>query len=130
MKKTLNFSQMLLKLQTFWAENGCNIVQPYDIPSGAGTFHSATFLKTLDPKPWSVAYVAPSRRPTDGRYGQNPNRLGAYYQFQVIIQPSPDNIQELYLKSLEALGLDLKKHDIRFVEDNWESPTLGAWGLG
>ena len=126
----LNFSQMLLKLQTYWADQGCAIVQPYDIPSGAGTFHNATFLKTLDPTPWSVAYVAPSRRPTDGRYGENPNRLGAYYQFQVIIQPSPDNIQELYLKSLEALGLDLKNHDIRFVEDNWESPTLGAWGLG
>jgi glycyl-tRNA synthetase alpha chain len=126
----LNFSQMLLKLQTYWADQGCAIVQPYDIPSGAGTFHNATFLKTLDPTPWSVAYVAPSRRPTDGRYGENPNRLGAYYQFQVIIQPSPENIQELYLKSLEALGLDLKNHDIRFVEDNWESPTLGAWGLG
>jgi glycyl-tRNA synthetase alpha chain len=130
MNKALNFSQILLKLQTFWAKQGCNIVQPYDLPSGAGTFHNATFLKTLDPKPWSVAYVAPSRRPTDGRYGENPNRLGAYYQFQVIIQPSPDNIQELYLKSLEALGLDLSNRDIRFVEDNWESPTLGAWGLG
>ncbi len=130
MSKPLNFSQMLIKLQTYWADQGCNIVQPYDIPSGAGTFHSATFLKTLDPSPWSVAYVAPSRRPTDGRYGENPNRLGSYYQFQVIIQPSPDNIQELYLKSLEALGLDIKNHDIRFVEDNWESPTLGAWGLG
>ncbi len=126
----LNFSQMLLKLQTYWAEQGCAILQPYDIPSGAGTFHKATFLKTLDSSPWSCAYVAPSRRPTDGRYGENPNRLGAYYQFQVIIQPSPENIQELYLKSLEALGLDLKNHDIRFVEDNWESPTLGAWGLG
>ena len=130
MSKVLNFSQMLLKLQTYWAEQGCAILQPYDIPSGAGTFHKATFLKTLDPSPWSCAYVAPSRRPTDGRYGENPNRLGAYYQFQVIMQPSPDNIQELYLKSLEALGLDLKNHDIRFVEDNWESPTLGAWGLG
>ncbi len=129
-QKPLNFSQMLLRLQTFWADQGCAIVQPYDIPSGAGTFHSATFLRTLDPTPWAAAYVAPSRRPTDGRYGENPNRLGAYYQFQVIIQPSPDNIQELYLKSLEALGLDLKNHDIRFVEDNWESPTLGAWGLG
>jgi glycyl-tRNA synthetase alpha chain len=129
-QKPLNFSQMLLKLQTYWADQGCAIVQPYDIPSGAGTFHNATFLKALDPTPWAAAYVAPSRRPTDGRYGENPNRLGAYYQFQVIIQPSPDNIQELYLKSLEALGLDLKDHDIRFVEDNWESPTLGAWGLG
>jgi glycyl-tRNA synthetase alpha chain len=126
----ITFSELLLKLQDFWQKQGCTIIQPYDIPSGAGTFHPATFLKTLDPKPWASAYVAPSRRPTDGRYGENPNRLGSYYQFQVIIQPSPDNIQELYLKSLEALGLDLKNHDIRFVEDNWESPTLGAWGLG
>ena len=126
----LTFSDLLLKLQTFWKEQGCNIVQPYDIPAGAGTFHPATLLRSLDSRPWSVAYVAPSRRPTDGRYGDNPNRLGAYYQFQVLIKPSPDNIQELYLKSLEYLGLDLKKHDIRFVEDNWESPTLGAWGLG
>jgi glycyl-tRNA synthetase alpha chain len=121
---------MLLKLQEFWADNGCNIVQPYDIPAGAGTFHPATLLRSLDSKPWSVAYVAPSRRPTDGRYGENPNRLGSYYQFQALIKPSPDNIQDLYLKSLEFLGLDLSKHDIRFVEDNWESPTLGAWGLG
>jgi glycyl-tRNA synthetase alpha chain len=126
----ITFSQMLLRLQEFWAKQGCTILQPYDIPSGAGTFHPATFLKTLDPTPWATAYVAPSRRPTDGRYGENPNRLGSYYQFQVIIQPSPDDIQELYLKSLEALGLNLKNHDIRFVEDNWESPTLGAWGLG
>lgn len=121
---------MLLKLQQFWAEQGCNIVQPYDIPSGAGTFHPATLLRSLDSKPWSAAYVAPSRRPTDGRYGENPNRLGAYYQFQAFIKPSSDNIQELYLKSLEYLGLNLQEHDIRFVEDNWESPTLGAWGLG
>lgn len=126
----LTFSQLLLKLQQFWAEQGCNIVQPYDIPAGAGTFHPATLLRSLDSKPWSTAYVAPSRRPTDGRYGENPNRLGAYYQFQVLIKPSPDNIQELYLKSLEYLGLNLQEHDIRFVEDNWESPTLGAWGLG
>ncbi len=126
----LTFSEMLLKLQTFWQDEGCVIVQPYDMPSGAGTFHNATFLRSLVNKPWATAYVAPSRRPTDGRYGESPNRLGAYYQFQVLIKPSPDNIQELYLKSLEALGLDLKKHDIRFVEDNWESPTLGAWGLG
>ncbi|MDD3325067.1 MAG: glycine--tRNA ligase subunit alpha [Sulfurospirillaceae bacterium] len=126
----LTFSQMLLKLQTFWQDQGCTIVQPYDMPSGAGTFHNATFLRSLGSKPWATAYVAPSRRPTDGRYGENPNRLGSYYQFQVLIKPSPDNIQELYLKSLEMLGLDLKKHDIRFVEDNWESPTLGAWGLG
>ena len=126
----ITFSKMLLRLQEFWADNGCNIVQPYDIPAGAGTFHPATLLRSLDSKPWSVAYVAPSRRPTDGRYGENPNRLGSYYQFQALIKPSPDNIQELYLKSLEFLGLDLSKHDIRFVEDNWESPTLGAWGLG
>lgn len=126
----MTFSDILLKLQDFWKEQGCLIVQPYDIPAGAGTFHPATLLRSLDNKPWSVAYVAPSRRPTDGRYGQNPNRLGSYYQFQTLIKPSPDNIQELYLKSLEKLGLDSKKHDIRFVEDNWESPTLGAWGLG
>ncbi len=126
----LNFSQMLLKLQEYWSDKGCNIIQPYDIPAGAGTFHNATFLRSLGEKPWSAAYVAPSRRPTDGRYGENPNRLGSYYQFQVIIKPSPDNIQELYLRSLEALGLNLKNHDVRFVEDNWESPTLGAWGLG
>lgn len=124
------FSDILLQLQEFWKSQGCIIVQPYDIPAGAGTFHPATLLRSLDSKPWSVAYVAPSRRPTDGRYGENPNRLGSYYQFQVLIKPSPENIQELYLKSLEFLGLDLKKHDIRFVEDNWESPTLGAWGLG
>ena len=126
----ITFSDLLLKLQQFWKEQGCNIVQPYDIPAGAGTFHPATFLRSLDSQPWSVAYVAPSRRPTDGRYGENPNRLGSYYQFQALIKPSPDNIQELYLKSLEYLGLNLKDHDIRFVEDNWESPTLGAWGLG
>ncbi|OCL82913.1 glycine--tRNA ligase subunit alpha [Arcobacter porcinus] len=126
----LTFSQMLLKLQEYWANEGCNIVQPYDIPAGAGTFHPATLLRSLDSTPWSVAYVAPSRRPTDGRYGENPNRLGSYYQFQVLIKPSPENIQDLYLKSLEYLGLDLSRHDIRFVEDNWESPTLGAWGLG
>jgi len=129
-KQPITFSELLLKLQQFWAEQGCNIVQPYDIPAGAGTFHPATLLRSLDSKPWSAAYVAPSRRPTDGRYGENPNRLGAYYQFQVLIKPSPDDIQELYLKSLEYLGLNLQEHDIRFVEDNWESPTLGAWGLG
>jgi glycyl-tRNA synthetase alpha chain len=126
----ITFSQLLLKLQEYWADQGCNILQPYDIPSGAGTFHPATLLRSLDNKPWSVAYVAPSRRPTDGRYGENPNRLGSYYQFQTLIKPSPDSIQDLYLKSLEFLGLDLSKHDIRFIEDNWESPTLGAWGLG
>lgn len=128
--KSLTFSAMLLKLQEYWQNQGCNVVQPYDMPSGAGTFHHATFLKSLGKKPWACAYVAPSRRPTDGRYGENPNRLGSYYQFQVLIKPSPSNIQELYLKSLEAIGLDLGEHDIRFVEDNWESPTLGAWGLG
>ena len=126
----VTFSQLLLKLQQYWADQGCNVLQPYDIPSGAGTFHPATLLRSLDSKPWSTAYVAPARRPTDGRYGENPNRLGSYYQFQALIKPSPDNIQDLYLKSLEYLGLDLSKHDIRFVEDNWESPTLGAWGLG
>ena len=126
----VTFSQLLLKLQQFWSIQGCNVLQPYDIPSGAGTFHPATLLRSLDSKPWATAYVAPSRRPTDGRYGENPNRLGSYYQFQALIKPSPDNIQDLYLKSLEYLGLDLSKHDIRFVEDNWESPTLGAWGLG
>jgi glycyl-tRNA synthetase alpha chain len=128
--EAITFSELLLKLQQFWANEGCTIVQPYDLPAGAGTFHPATLLRSLDSGSWSTAYVAPSRRPTDGRYGENPNRLGAYYQFQVLIKPSPDNIQELYLKSLEFLGLNLKEHDIRFVEDNWESPTLGAWGLG
>ena len=126
----MTFSEIILALQNYWHEQGCLLVQPYDMPAGAGTYHQATFLRSLGDKPWSVAYVAPSRRPTDGRYGENPNRLGSYYQFQVILKPSPKNIQELYLKSLEVLGLDLKKHDIRFVEDNWESPTLGAWGLG
>lgn len=129
-KDSITFSELLLKLQQFWGEQGCTIVQPYDLPAGAGTFHPATLLRSLDSTPWSTAYVAPSRRPTDGRYGENPNRLGAYYQFQVLIKPSPVNIQDLYLKSLEYLGLNLKEHDIRFVEDNWESPTLGAWGLG
>lgn len=128
--KKLSFCDMLLKLQNYWKEQGCLVLQPYDIPAGAGTFHPATLLRSLDSKPWSVAYVAPSRRPTDGRYGENPNRLGSYYQFQVLIKPSPENIQELYLKSLDVLGIDRKKHDIRFIEDNWESPTLGAWGLG
>lgn len=128
--KKLSLCDMLLKLQNFWKEQGCLVLQPYDIPAGAGTFHPATLLRSLDSRPWSVAYVAPSRRPTDGRYGENPNRLGTYYQFQVLIKPSPENIQETYLKSLEVLGIDRSKHDIRFVEDNWESPTLGAWGLG
>lgn len=126
----MTFSQIILNLQNFWQEQGCVIMQAYDMPAGAGTFHPATFLRSLSKKPWATAYVAPSRRPSDGRYGENPNRLGAYYQFQVLIKPSPDNIQTLYLQSLENLGFDLKKHDIRFVEDNWESPSLGAWGLG
>ncbi|GAA8059969.1 glycine--tRNA ligase subunit alpha [Helicobacter pylori] len=125
-----DFSSLLLKLQEYWKNQGCLVIQPYDIPAGAGTFHPATLLRSLDKKPWNVAYVAPSRRPTDGRYGENPNRLGSYYQFQVVIKPSPSNIQELYLKSLEVLGINFNEHDIRFVEDNWESPTLGAWGLG
>lgn len=126
----MTFSQIILNLQDFWQKRGCVLMQPYDFPAGAGTFHPATFLKALSAKPWACAYVAPSRRPSDGRYGENPNRLGAYYQFQVLIKPSPDKIQTLYLQSLEALGLDMKNHDIRFVEDNWESPSLGAWGLG
>ena len=126
----MTFSQIILNLQQFWQQQGCVIMQAYDMPAGAGTFHPATFLRSLGKKPWASAYVAPSRRPSDGRYGENPNRLGAYYQFQVLIKPSPDNIQTLYLKSLEMLGFDLKNHDIRFVEDNWESPSLGAWGLG
>ena len=124
------FQDLILKLQNFWGEQGCVIIQPYDMEMGAGTFHWATFLRSIGPKPWKCAYVQPCRRPTDGRYGENPNRLGHYYQFQVLIKPSPSNIQDLYIKSLEAIGLDLKKHDLRFVEDNWESPTLGAWGLG
>ncbi|GHH44613.1 hypothetical protein GCM10007982_12980 [Helicobacter pylori] len=124
-----DFSSLLLKLQEYWKNQGCLVIQPYDIPAGAGTFHPATLLRSLDKKPWNVAYVAPSRRPTDGRYGENPNRLGSYYQFQVVIKPSPSNIQELYLKSLEVLGINLNEHDIRFVEDNWESPTLGHGGL-
>nr|WP_246345623.1 glycine--tRNA ligase subunit alpha [endosymbiont of Lamellibrachia barhami] len=121
---------MIFALQQYWADQGCVILQPYDMEMGAGTFHSATFLRSIGPEPWSCAYVQPSRRPTDGRYGENPNRLQHYYQFQVILKPSPLDIQELYLGSLKALGLDLLVHDIRFVEDNWESPTLGAWGLG
>ena len=126
----MNFQNIILKLQEFWANNGCVILQPYDLEKGAGTFHPGTFLRCLGNTPWSTAYVEPCRRPTDGRYGENPNRLQHYYQFQVIIKPSVDNIQELYLESLEFLGINTKKHDIRFVEDNWESPTLGAWGLG
>lgn len=125
-----SFQDMILRLQTYWAGQGCVLLQPYDMEMGAGTFHPATFLRALGPEPWAAAYVQPSRRPTDGRYGENPNRLQHYYQFQVVIKPSPDAIQELYLDSLRALGIDPLVHDIRFVEDNWESPTLGAWGLG
>lgn len=125
-----SFQDLILTLQRFWADQGCAVLQPYDMEMGAGTFHTATTLRALGPKTWNAAYVQPSRRPKDGRYGENPNRLQHYYQFQVIMKPSPDNIQELYLKSLEALGINLNEHDIRFVEDDWESPTLGAWGLG
>ncbi|OJX18989.1 MAG: glycine--tRNA ligase subunit alpha [Devosia sp. 67-54] len=125
-----SFQGLILTLQRFWADQGCVILQPYDMQMGAGTFHPATTLRALGPKPWSAAYVQPSRRPKDGRYGENPNRLQHYYQFQVILKPSPDNIQELYLQSLAEIGLDSTLHDIRFVEDDWESPTLGAWGLG
>jgi glycyl-tRNA synthetase alpha chain len=124
------FQDIIMNLQKFWAEKGCVIWQPYDIETGAGTMNPATFLKVLGPKPWNVAYVEPSRRPKDGRYGENPNRLQHYFQFQVILKPAPDNPQELYLESLTSLGIDPKEHDIRFVEDDWESPTLGAWGLG
>ncbi|MUM78415.1 glycine--tRNA ligase subunit alpha [Pseudodesulfovibrio sp. F-1] len=126
----MNFQDVILKLQGFWAEYGCAVVQPMDIECGAGTFNPSTFFRVIGPEPWKTAYVEPSRRPTDGRYGENPNRLQHYYQFQVILKPSPDNIQELYLESLAALGIDASCHDIRFVEDDWESPTLGAWGLG
>ncbi len=124
------FQNLILALQTYWAEKGCVLQQPYDMEVGAGTFHPATFLRAIGPEPWSAAYVQPSRRPTDGRYGENPNRLQHYYQYQVVIKPSPLDIQELYLDSLRMLGIDPLIHDIRFVEDNWESPTLGAWGLG
>ena len=124
------FQSIILGLQTFWAERGCVIVQPYDVEVGAGTFHPATTLRSLWPEVWNVAYVQPSRRPTDGRYGKNPNRLQHYYQFQVLMKPSPDNIQDMYLESLRHIGIDPDYHDIRFVEDDWESPTLGAWGLG
>ena len=124
------FQGLIQSLQGFWAEQGCVVMQPLDMEVGAGTFHPATFLRSIGPEPWNSAYVQPSRRPTDGRYGENPNRLQHYYQFQVLLKPSPDNIQELYLDSLRRLGFDPLVHDIRFVEDNWESPTLGAWGLG
>ncbi|WP_121142761.1 glycine--tRNA ligase subunit alpha, partial [Pseudomonas aeruginosa] len=124
------FQDLILALQNYWAEQGCVVLQPYDMEVGAGTFHTATFLRAIGPETWNAAYVQPSRRPTDGRYGENPNRLQHYYQFQVVLKPNPENFQELYLGSLKAIGIDPLVHDIRFVEDNWESPTLGAWGLG
>ena len=127
---TTTFQELILRLQQYWAGYGCVLQQPYDMEVGAGTFHPATFLRAIGPEPWNAAYVQPSRRPTDGRYGDNPNRLQHYYQFQVTLKPSPLAIQDLYLESLRQLGLDPLTHDIRFVEDNWESPTLGAWGLG
>ena len=130
MRPERSFQGLILALQRYWADWGCVILQPYDMEVGAGTFHPATTLRALGPKPWNAAYVQPSRRPKDGRYGENPNRLQHYYQLQVILKPSPDDLQELYLKSLYAIGIDPKLHDIRFVEDDWESPTLGAWGLG
>lgn len=126
----MTFQEVILTLEKYWAKEGCLIMQPYDTEVGAGTFHPATFLRVLGPEPWNAAYVEPSRRPTDGRYGDNPNRLQHYYQYQVIMKPSPEDIQNIYLKSLSALGINPKEHDIRFVEDDWESPTLGAWGLG
>ncbi|HKT31468.1 MAG TPA: glycine--tRNA ligase subunit alpha [Gammaproteobacteria bacterium] len=129
-KSPLTFQDLILALQRYWGGQGCVLLQPLDMPVGAGTFHPATFLRAIGPEPWSAAYVQPSRRPTDGRYGENPNRLQHYYQFQVAIKPSPENFQDLYVGSLRVLGLDPLVHDIRFVEDNWESPTLGAWGLG
>lgn len=126
----MKFQDLILTLNKFWGEQGCIIAQPYDVEKGAGTMNPSTFLRALGPEPWNVAYVEPSRRPTDGRYGENPNRLQHYFQYQVILKPSPDNVQELYLQSLERIGINPKEHDIRFVEDNWESPTMGAWGLG
>jgi glycyl-tRNA synthetase alpha chain len=129
-KPPRTFQDLIFSLQKYWSDQGCIVLQPYDMEMGAGTFHSATFLRAVGPEPWRAAYVQPSRRPTDGRYGNNPFRLQHYYQFQVCIKPSPDDFQELYLGSLRCLGFDLLTHDIRFVEDNWESPTLGAWGLG
>lgn len=129
-KSPKTFQHLIATLQDYWAKQGCAILQSYDMEMGAGTFHPATFLRAIGPEPWAAAYVQPSRRPTDGRYGENPNRGQHYYQFQVVIKPSPDDIQDLYLESLRTLGIDTQIHDIRFVEDNWESPTLGAWGLG
>ena len=130
MNTPTSFQALILTLQQFWAEQGCVLLQPHDKEMGAGTFHPGTFLRAIGPEPWKAAYPQPCRRPTDGRYGDNPNRLQHYYQMQVVLKPSPDNIQELYLQSLQSLGIDPLEHDIRFVEDNWESPTLGAWGLG
>jgi len=130
LEQTHTFQELIFKLQQFWGDKGCVVLQPLDMEVGAGTFHPATFLRAIGPESWNAAYVQPCRRPTDGRYGENPNRLQHYYQFQVIMKPSPDNLQELYLDSLKALGIDTAIHDVRFVEDNWESPTLGAWGLG
>jgi len=126
----LTFQQLILRLNEFWDRQGCVLLQPYDMEVGAGTFHTATFLRAIGPEPWNAAYVQPTRRPKDGRYGENPNRLQHYYQYQVVMKPSPADIQDRYLASLAALGIDAKEHDIRFVEDDWESPTLGAWGLG
>lgn len=126
----LTFQEIILKLQTYWGRQGCALLQPYDMEMGAGTSHTATFLRAIGPEPWNAAYVQPSRRPKDGRYGENPNRLQHYYQFQVVLKPNPDNILDLYLGSLKELGIDPTVHDIRFVEDDWENPTLGAWGLG
>jgi glycyl-tRNA synthetase alpha chain len=126
----LSFQELILTLHHYWSDRGCLILQPYDMEMGAGTFHPATVLRALGPEPWKCAYVQPCRRPTDGRYGENPNRLGAYYQYQVMLKPSPPDLQQLYLGSLDAIGIDPLRHDIRFVEDDWESPTLGAWGLG
>jgi glycyl-tRNA synthetase alpha chain len=126
----MNFQDLILRLQSYWGKHGCALLQPYDMEVGAGTFHTATFLRALGPEPWRAAYVQPSRRPKDGRYGANPNRLQHYYQYQVVLKPSPDEIQDLYLDSLRELGIDSRHNDIRFVEDDWESPTLGAWGLG
>ncbi len=129
-ESSMTFQELILALSRYWSRQGCVLLQPYDMEMGAGTFHTATFLRAIGPEPWKAAYVQPSRRPKDGRYGDNPNRLQHYYQYQVVLKPSPDNIQDLYLDSLRAIGIDTKKHDIRFVEDDWESPTLGAWGLG
>ena len=129
-EKPKSFQSLILTLHDYWSRQGCVILQPHDVEVGAGTLHPATVLRALGPKPWNAAYVQPSRRPGDGRYGENPNRLQHYYQYQVILKPNPENMQDLYLGSLEAIGLDLRTHDIRFVEDDWENPTVGAWGLG